>query len=110
MRMWWTHRGTRTTPRSTRACGRPTPRPTPAATWDTRATPLVEGTDVLISADGQTLSVRVSWAALGGCPTALRLVAHVVHGTTGNEWKDLAPTTHTPWLAPGGGYYEIDLT
>ena len=27
-----------------------------------------------------------------------------------NEWKDLVPATHTPWQAPGGGYYEIDLT
>jgi hypothetical protein len=83
---------------------------TPASTWSTRALSLVEGSDVLLSADGQTLSVRVPWSALGGCPTSLRVAAHVVHAVSGNEWKDLAPSTHTPWLAPGGGYYEIDLT
>jgi len=79
---------------------------TPAATWTTRAQPL----DALVSSDQQTLSVAVPWTALGGCPTHVRLAAHVVHAVSGNEWKDLAPATTTPWLAPGGGYYEIDLT
>lgn len=83
---------------------------TPASSWTTRALPLVEGTDVLASADHKTISVRVPWTALGGCPTALRLAVHVVNGVAGNEWKDLAPTTTTPWVAPGGGYYEVDLT
>lgn len=82
----------------------------PAASWSTRETPLVEGTDVHASSDGQTLSVAVPWSALGSCPTALRLTAHVVHGATANEWKDVAPSTATPWQAPGGGYYEIDVT
>ncbi len=83
---------------------------TPASTWDTVAMPLASGTDVWLSSDSQTLSLRVPWTALGGCPTHLRLAAHVVHAVTGNEWKDLAPATATPWQAPGGGYYEIDLT
>jgi hypothetical protein len=83
---------------------------TPASAWSTRATPLAEGSDVLVSSDGQTVSAIVPWSALGGCPTALRLTAHVVHGAVANEWKDLAPATATPWQAPGGGYYEIDLT
>ncbi len=65
---------------------------------------------MLVSADGSTLSIKTPWAALGGCPTALRLDLHVVHAVTGNEWKDLVPATHTPWQVPGGGYFEIDLT
>jgi hypothetical protein len=81
-----------------------------APAWATRATPLAEGTDVLVSSDNRTISVRVPWTALGGCPTGLRLTAHVVHGVAGNEWKDLVPATTTPWLTDGGGYYEIDLT
>ena len=83
---------------------------TPAMTWDSLALPLAEGTDVLVSADNSTISLHVPWSALGGCPHALRLSAHVVHAVAGNEWKDLAPATATPWLAAGGGYYEIDLT
>lgn len=79
-------------------------------TWATRATPLVPGTHVFASADNGTLSVRTPWAALGGCPTTMRLAAHVVHGVIANEWKDTVPTTHTPWVTPGGGYYQIDLT
>lgn len=62
------------------------------------------------SADQQTLSVRVPWATLGGCPTSLRLALHVVHAQLANEWKVLVPSTHTPWQSPGGGHYEIDLT
>ncbi len=83
---------------------------TPAAGWTTRATPLVEGTDVFASSDQKTLSARVPWTALGGCPTALRMTVHVVHAVAANEWKDLLPTTTTPWVAPGGGWFEIDLT
>lgn len=83
---------------------------TPAAGWTTRATPLVEGTDVFASSDQKTLSARVPWTALGRCPTALRLAVHVVHGVAANEWKDLLPATATPWLAPGGSYFQIDLT
>ncbi|MGE5183281.1 MAG: hypothetical protein ACM31C_14525 [Acidobacteriota bacterium] len=83
---------------------------TPATSWTVQEMPLVAGSDVLVSSDQQTLSIEAPWSALGGCPTTLRLAVHVVHGAAGNEWKDLAPTTHTPWQAPGGDYYEIDLT
>jgi len=79
---------------------------TPASTWTTLAMPLA----ALVSSDQHTLSMTVPWSVLGGCPTHLRLAAHVVHAQSGNEWKDLAPSTSTPWQAPGGGYYEIDLT
>ena len=82
----------------------------PANGWVTPVTPLSPMTDVFVSADDQTLSVEVPWNALGGCPSALRLAVHVVDGAPGNEWKDLAPTTHTPWQTPGGGYYQLDLT
>ena len=82
----------------------------PGPAWDTRATPLTAGTDVFASSDNRTLSARVAWTALGGCPTAMRLTLHVVHGVAANEWKDLLPVTATPWVAPGGGYFEIDLT
>lgn len=78
--------------------------------WSTRATALDVGTHVWVSGDSRTLSVRVPWSALGGCPTRMRLAMHVVHGAPGNEWKDLVPATHTPWVAPGGGYHELDLT
>jgi hypothetical protein len=82
----------------------------PAATWTTRGDSLAPGTNVFSSADHRTLSVVVPWTALGGCPTALRLAVHVVHAVSANEWKVLVPSTHTPWQAPGGGYYEVDLT
>jgi hypothetical protein len=82
----------------------------PDASWTTRATALVDGADVFVAADHQAISVQVSWSALGGCPTAIRLATHVVHAVVANEWKDVVPSTHTPWLATGGGYYEIDLT
>jgi len=82
----------------------------PAASWTTRAMVFTTGVDVFASSDNRTLSMRTPWAMLGGCPTKLRLVAHVVHAVVGNEWKDLIPTTTAPWLVSGGGYYEIDLT
>jgi hypothetical protein len=81
---------------------------TPDAQWTTRATPLVDGTDVFAASD--EISVEVPWSALGGCPHALRLAMHVVNAQPGNEWKDLVPSTSTPWMAPGGDYYEVDLT
>jgi hypothetical protein len=56
------------------------------------------------------LSVQVPWSAIGGCPTSLRIALHVVHAVSGNEWKDLVPSTHTPWQMPGGGFYEVDTT
>ena len=74
--------------------------------WATRSTAL----DAIASADQRTLSVAVPWSLVEPCPTALRLALHVVHGQSSNEWKDLVPTTHAPWLATGGGFYEIDLT
>ncbi|HEV7556682.1 MAG TPA: hypothetical protein VGO00_14555 [Kofleriaceae bacterium] len=82
----------------------------PATGWTTRATALELGTDVFVAADHDAVSVQVPWTALGGCPTAIRLAVHVVHAVVANEWKDVVPPTHTPWLATGGGYYEIDVT
>jgi hypothetical protein len=78
----------------------------PADQWQTRTQSL----DADTFAATNQLSVRVPWSALGGCPTQMRFALHVVHGVVGNEWKDLVPSTHTPWQTPGGGYYEIDLT
>jgi hypothetical protein len=78
----------------------------PSLGWTTRA----DSIEPLVSADQRTLSMTVPWSAIGGCPHAMRLAVHVVHGVTGSEWKDLVPSTHTPWVAPGGGYYELDLT
>lgn len=80
----------------------------PGDQWQTRT--LALDAETFASADLRTLSVRVPWSALGGCPTAMRVALHVVHGQAANEWKDLVPSTHTPWQMPGGGYYEIDLT
>lgn len=80
----------------------------PTDQWQMRTIAL--DAETFSSADQHTLSVRVPWTALGGCPSAMRLAIHVVHGQLANEWKDLVPETHTPWQMPGGGYYEIDLT
>ncbi|NVB81337.1 MAG: hypothetical protein HOV81_23275 [Kofleriaceae bacterium] len=80
----------------------------PGDGWTARTLDLDAST--FASADLHTLSVSVPWSALGTCPTHTRLALHVVHGAVANEWKDLVPGTHTPWLAPGGGFYEIDLT
>jgi hypothetical protein len=80
----------------------------PDAQWTTRATALTDGIDVFAAND--EMSVEVPWAALGGCPRAMRLAIHVVHAQPANEWKDLVPATHTPWQAPGGDFYELDLT
>lgn len=81
---------------------------TPA--WSTQALPLVTGTHVFVSTDNRTISVRVPWSALGGCPTRLRLAAHVVNGDLANDWKDTVPASHMPWMMLATGYYEIDLT
>lgn len=80
--------------------------------WMTPSSALVEGTDVFASADQRTLSVRIAWSALGGCPLRMRLAAHVVYGAplSGMEWKDAIPSTHTPWTPSGGAFYDIDLT
>ena len=82
----------------------------PAGSWATRTTSLNTGTDVFASADGRTVSVRVPWSALGGCPTRMRLAAHLVHAEVANEWKTTVPSTHTPWMPSGGAFYDIDLT
>jgi hypothetical protein len=82
----------------------------PTGGWTMQQTPLADGTSVFVSSDQQQLSLKVPWTALGGYPTMMRLAFHIVHAVTGNEWKDVVPSTSTPWLAPGGGYYEIDLT
>lgn len=80
----------------------------PDQQWQMRTTPLTDSVDVFAAND--EISVQVPWAALGGCPHAMRLAIHVVHAQPANEWKDLVPATHTPWQAPGGDYYELDLT
>jgi hypothetical protein len=79
----------------------------PGDGWTQRTIALDAAT--LVSSDHTTISVTVPWSSLGGCPTHARIALHVVHGVASNEWKDLVPPTHTPWQAPGGGYYEIDL-
>ena len=84
--------------------------PGAATAWTTRATALVPGTDVFVASDNAELSVRVPWSALGGCPLRLRVAGHVVNGAGGNEWKTILPAAHTPWMAPGGTAYTIDLT
>lgn len=82
----------------------------PDNAFDTLATPLAVGANVFVSSDDRTISVVVPWVALGGCPTHLRLAMHVVHAVPANEWKELVPATTTPWQAPGGDYFDIDLT
>jgi hypothetical protein len=85
---------------------------TASSAWVTRATPLDLGSGYWVSGDNRTIAIRVPWSALG-CPSALRLTAHVVNGPIiANEWKDVVPTTATPWgeMSSGGGYYEIDLS
>ncbi len=82
---------------------------TPGAGWTTLAMELRDGVDVF-SEGTSVVSVRVPWSLLG-CASAIRLTSHVVNGpVAGNEWKDFVPSTTEPWMSPGGGYYEIDLT
>ena len=81
-----------------------------SANWETRVFALEAGTSAWVAAGNDAMSVRVPWSALG-CPTVLRLTAHVVNGpVVANEWKDFIPLSTTPWTEPGGGYYEIDLS
>lgn len=82
---------------------------TAASSWTDRATPLALGSGYWVSGDARTISVQVPWTALG-CPSALRLSAHVVNGAFTEEWKDLVPAGATPWEGDGGAYYEIDLS
>ncbi len=76
--------------------------------WTTQTVAFREGVDVFTASDASAMSVRVSWADLG-CPSALRLTAHVVNAVLANEWKDFLPFAATPWAAPGGAYFELDL-
>ncbi len=84
----------------------------PDAGFMTRERARSRGPAMFTSSDNRTLSVAVPWTALGGCPTTMRLSAHVVHAVAANEcWKEgTVPASATPWLAAGGGYYESDLT
>ncbi|MCA9521695.1 MAG: hypothetical protein KC609_12010 [Myxococcales bacterium] len=68
----------------------------------------VSGTDLFLSSDKHTIAVRIPWAELG-CPSTLRLSAHVINAITDNEWKETLPQTHTPWTESGVGYYDIDF-
>ena len=83
---------------------------TPQAGFTYKTIDLVPGRDVFAASDQHTLAVRVPLEALG-CPTRLRLAAHIVHDPmdVNHHWKDLVPITHTPWTTSGGGFYEIDL-
>ncbi|MFZ9889623.1 MAG: hypothetical protein ACO3JL_19180, partial [Myxococcota bacterium] len=67
--------------------------------------------ETYISSDNHTVSLQVPWSALSsdGCPTRLRLVAHVVKDAAGTEWSDVLPLAHSPWLPGGGTFYELDL-
>lgn len=84
---------------------------TPAASWTTQAALLADGAGYWASSS--EVSARVAWSDLG-CPTNIRLTAHLVYAQPANEWKDFVPLTATPWMARSptatGGYYEIDLT
>ena len=78
-----------------------------ADSFETPTLTFTVGTDMWVSSDNHTISVRVALADLG-CPKVLRLSAHVVNAVTGNEWKDVAPSTHTPWTSASEGFYVID--
>lgn len=87
---------------------------TPGASWTTFERELIDGVDVWAGGTS-ALSVRVPWAALGVCPTTLRMTAHVVNGMiAANEWKDFIPLGAQPWGGMSGGdpgeHFEIDLT
>jgi hypothetical protein len=81
---------------------------TPADGWGDRAFS-IEAADTFVAADHHTISVRVPWRALG-CPSRIRLTAHVVNAVEGDDYKDLVPTGATPWTSAATGYYEIDLS
>ncbi|MBA2662350.1 MAG: Ig-like domain-containing protein [Bradymonadaceae bacterium] len=69
---------------------------------------LVPGRQYFLASDNHTMSLRIPRAALGS-PTHIRLAAHVVNAVLDNEWKDVVPTTHSPWQAGVEGFYEIEL-
>lgn len=72
-----------------------------------RSLRFVQGRHFWVGTDAnRTLSLRIPRAQLG-LPSRLRMAAHVVTG--GGNYNDALPSTHQPWTASGGGYYEIDL-
>lgn len=81
---------------------------TPGNGFTDVAAALLDGVDTFTAADLHTLSAEVALADLG-CPTQLRLAAHVVHAEAGNEWKETVPADHTPWMSAATGHYDIDL-
>ncbi len=62
-----------------------------------------------VSEDQHTLSVAIPRALFEGA-TTLRMSAHVVNAGVGNEWKEVVPQDHTPWMASGAGYLTLDLS
>ena len=81
-----------------------------ATAWATRSMSIDLGVDYWVPSSSSAVSVRVPWSALG-CPTRVRLSAHIVNQAVANEWKDLVPAGAQPWNPSGGpgAYYEIDL-
>ncbi|MCB9638514.1 MAG: hypothetical protein H6727_06345 [Myxococcales bacterium] len=67
-----------------------------------------EGRDVWSASDRHTMSFRIRRSALGGTRW-IRLVGHLVYAVSGNEWKAVLPSTHTPWTSSGVGFLQIDL-
>lgn len=63
---------------------------------------------VWVSMDEHTMSMRVPRALLGP-ERVLRLVGHVVNEVVDEEWKELLPAAHTPWMGEGGAFIELDL-
>jgi hypothetical protein len=75
--------------------------------WAQRAR-LEPGVSVWMAGDNHTVVVRVPRALLGDA-SALRMVAHVVNAQPDNEWKEVAPAGHMPWMG-GGESYKLDLS
>ena len=75
--------------------------------WD-RVFGFAPGVHKWSSADLHTLSLRVPIEVVGS-PDRIRLAGHVVFEQAGQEWKELFPATHTPWLEGGGQFFEVDL-
>lgn len=85
---------------------------TPASDWTDRPVTFTSGDDYWVGSGDRAISVRVPWTDLG-CPTAIRLSAHVVEAEAFNEWKITLPATATPWdddTTGAGAFYEIDLS
>jgi hypothetical protein len=67
------------------------------------------GSEWWSSPSGFTLSARIDRAWLGS-PSRVRLAAHLVNLSPGEDWKDTLPPTHAPWTQDGGDFYELDLS